>query len=154
MRNQVSLNKRGKSPRYPLFIGIAFIALLVSLAAGCGGSKSANNTVAAVQVAPATLSMVAGQVVTLSTSAVNSENTVVNTTFTFNSTNTSIATISPQGSVCAGVWDSAFLFCNGSDAHGTPISESALIPVGATAVASGPVTGAVHPSITSVSVDP
>jgi len=154
MRNQVSLNKRGKSPRYPLFIGIAFIALLVSLAAGCGGSKSANNTVAAVQVAPATLSMVAGQVVTLSTSAVNSENTVVNTTFTFNSTNTSIATISPQGSVCAGVWDSAFVVCNGSDAHGNPISGTAIITVSAAGVTSGPVTVAVHPAITSVSVDP
>src|ERR1041385_817759 len=154
MRNQVSLNKRGKSPRYPLFIGIAFIALLVSLATGCGGLKSANNTVAAVQVAPATLSMVAGQVVTLSTSAVNSENTVVNTTFTFNSTNTSIATISPQGSGCAGVWDSAFVVCNGSDAHGNPISGTAIITVSAAGVTSGPVTVAVHPARTAVSVDP
>ena len=152
MRNQVSLKLRGKSPRYPLFVGMAFIALLVSLA-GCGGSKSANNTVAAVQVAPATLSMVAGQVVTLSTSAVNSENAVVNTTFTFNSTNTSIATISPQGSVCAGVWDSAFVVCNGSDAHGNPISGTAIVTVSAAGVTSGPVTVAVHPAITSVSVD-
>src|ERR1041385_3206127 len=126
MRNQVSLKMRGKSPRYPLFIGIAFIALLVSLAAGCGGSKSANNTVAAVQVAPAPLSMGAGQVVTLSTSAVNSENAVVNTTFTFNSTNTSIATISPQGSVCAGVWDSAFVVCNGRSEEHTSELQSRL----------------------------
>jgi hypothetical protein len=122
--------------------------------AGCGGSKSVNNTVAAVQIAPATLSMVAGQVVTLSASAVNSANNNVSTTFTFNSTNTSIATISPQGSVCAGVWDSAFVVCNGSDAQGNPISGTAIITATAAGVTSGPVTVAVHPSITSVSVDP
>jgi hypothetical protein len=98
--------------------------------------------------------MVAGQVVTLSASAVNSANTVVSTTFTFNSTNTSIATISPQGSVCAGVWDSAFVVCNGNDAHGSAISGTAIVTATAAGVTSGPVTVAVHPAITSVSVDP
>ncbi len=154
MRNQVSLKMRRKSPRYPFFTGIALIALLVSWTAGCGGSKSANNTIAAVQIAPATLSMVAGQVVTLTVSAVNSANAAVSTTFTFNSTNTSIATISPQGSVCAGVWDSAFVVCNGSDAHANPITGTAIVTATAAGVTSGPVTVAVHPAITSVSVDP
>jgi hypothetical protein len=154
MRNQVSLKMRRKSPRYPFFTGIALIALLVSWTAGCGGSKSANNTIAAVQIAPATLSMVAGQVVTLTVSAVNSDNAAVSTTFTFNSTNTSIATISPQGSVCAGVWDSAFVVCNGSDAHASPITGTAIVTATAAGVTSGPVTVAVHPAITSVSVDP
>jgi hypothetical protein len=154
MRNQVSLKMRRKSPRYPFFTGIALIALLVSWTAGCGGSKSANNTIAAVQIAPATLSMVAGQVVTLTVSAVNSANAAVSTTFTFNSTNTSIDTISPQGSVCAGVWDSAFVVCNGSDAHANPITGTAIVTATAAGVTSGPVTVAVHPAITSVSVDP
>ena len=154
MRNQVSLKMRGKSLRYPFFTGIALIALLLSWTAGCGGSKSANNTIAAVQIAPATLSMVAGQVVTLTVSAVNSANAAVSTTFTFNSTNTSIATISPQGSVCAGVWDSAFVVCNGSDAHANPITGTAIVTATAAGVTSGPVTVAVHPAITSVSVDP
>ncbi|HEY4677519.1 MAG TPA: hypothetical protein VIJ01_10175, partial [Candidatus Angelobacter sp.] len=97
MRNQVSLKIQGKNARCPLFTGMAFIVLFVSLMAGCGGSKSANNTVAAVKLAPASLSMVAGNVVAVSVSAVNSANSVVSTTFTFNSTNTSIATVSPQG---------------------------------------------------------
>lgn len=154
MRNQVSLKMRGKSPRYPSLTGIALIAFLVSWTAGCGGSKSANNTVAAVNVSPAILSMVAGQVSTLSASAVNSDNTAVSTTFTFNSTNTSIATISPQGNVCAGVWDSAFVVCNGLDAQNNPISGTAIITVTAAGVTSGPVSVAVHPSITSVSVEP
>src|SRR6476646_94125 len=154
MRNQVFLKMQGKNPRYPLFTGIALIALFVSWTAGCGGSKSANNTVAAVRVNASSLSMVAGEVVGLSASAVNSDNANVTTTFTFNSSNTQIATISPAGNVCAGVWDSAFVVCNGSDASGNPISGTAIITATAAGVTSGPVTVAVHPSITSVTVDP
>ncbi len=154
MRNQVFLKMQGKNARCPFFAGMALILLFVSLMAGCGGSKSVNNTVASVTLTPATLSMVAGQVVSLSASAVNSDNTAVTTTFTFNSTNTSIATISPQGNVCAGVWDSAFVVCNGSDAQGNPISGTAIITATAAGVTSGPINVAVHPSITSVSVEP
>ncbi|MGC2743285.1 MAG: hypothetical protein WA672_08855, partial [Candidatus Angelobacter sp.] len=148
------LKIQGKTPRCPLFAGMAFIVLFVSLSTGCGGSKSANNTVAAVNLSPATLSMVAGQVVAVSASAVNSANTTLTTTFTFNSSNTSTATISPQGNVCAGVWDSAFVVCNGLDAQGKPISGTAIITATAAGVTSGPVTVAVHPAITAVTVDP
>jgi hypothetical protein len=154
MRNQVFLKMQGKSPRCPLFTGIALIVLLMSWTAGCGGSKSANTTVSAVLVAPAAVSMVAGQVIGLNVSAVNSANTPVTTTFTFNSSNTKIATISPQGSVCAGVWDSAFVVCNGLDAQNNPINGTAIITATAAGVTSGPVTVAVHPAITSVTIDP
>jgi len=153
MRNQVFLKMQEKSPRYPLFAGMALIALLVSLAAGCGGSKSANTTVAAVRVSSSSLSMVAGEVVGLSVSAVNSDNANVSTTFTFNSTNTQIATVSPAGNVCAGVWDSAFVVCNGLDAQNNPITGTAIITATAAGVTSGPVTVSVHPSITRVTVD-
>jgi len=153
MRNPVLL-KIQENPRRPLFTGMALIVIFVSFMAGCGGSKSANTTVAAVTVSPSTLSMVAGQVVAISASAVNSANTSVVTTFTFNSTNTKIATISPQGNVCAGVWDSSFVVCNGSDAQGNPISGTATITATAAGVTSGPMTVAVHPSITSVTIDP
>ncbi len=98
--------------------------------------------------------MVAGEVVGLSASAVNSDNANVTATFTFNSSNTQIATISPAGNVCAGVWDSAFVVCNGSDAQGNPISGTAIITATAGGITSGPVTVAVHPSITSVTIDP
>ena len=154
MRNQVFLKMQAKRPRYPLFTGIALIALFMSLAAGCGGSKKANTTVAAVRVGSSSLSMVAGEVVGLSASAVNSDNATVATTFTFNSSNTQIATVSPAGNVCAGVWDSGFVVCNGSDANGNPISGTAIITATAAGVTSGPVTVAVHPSLTSVTIDP
>jgi hypothetical protein len=153
MRNQVFLKMQEKCPRYPLFAGMALVALSVSLAAGCGGSKSANNTVAAVRVGSSSLSMVAGEVVTLNVSAVNSDNANVSTTFTFNSSNTQIATVSPAGSVCAGVWDSAFVVCNGLDAQNNPITGTAIITATAAGVTSGPVTVAVHPSITRVTID-
>src|ERR1041385_1168395 len=154
MRNHLSLKIQEKNARCLVFTGTALIFLFVSLIAGCGGSKSANTTVAAVNVSPAILSMVAGQVVTLSPSAVNFDNAVVTTTFTFNSSNTSIAIISPQGSACAGVWDSAFVVCNGLDAHNNPITGTAIITATAAGITSGPVSVSVHPSITSVSVDP
>src|SRR5579864_5881748 len=155
MRNQVLLKIQGKNPRCPLFAGMALIIILfVSLMPGCGGSKKTNTTVAQVRIAPAVLSMVAGQVVGINASAVNSDNNTVSATFTFNSTNTSIASISPQGNVCAGIWDSAFVVCNGSDAAGNPISGTAIITATAAGVTSGPVTVAVHPSITSVSIEP
>ena len=154
MRNQVFLKMQGKSPHCPLFTGIALIVLLMSWTAGCGGSKSANTTVSAVRVAPESVSMVAGEVISLNVSAVNSANTTVTTTFTFNSSNTKIATVSPQGNVCAGVWDSAFVVCNGLDAQNNPINGTAILTATAAGVSSGPVTVAVHPSITSVTIDP
>ncbi|HET9838301.1 MAG TPA: hypothetical protein VFR84_08710 [Candidatus Angelobacter sp.] len=123
--------------------------------AGCGGgTKKANTTVAQVLVTPTTASLVAGQVLQVSATAVNSANSSVPTTFTFNSSNVAIATISPRGEICGGVWDSLFVICNGSDALGNPISGTATITVTAGNVTSGPITVSVHPSVTSVIVDP
>src|SRR5882672_3168360 len=127
MRIQLLLKTQSKGPRRNRFIEMALIVLFLAFLAGCGGSKSANTTVAAVTVSPASVSLVAGQVFPLSVSAVNSANSTVNTTFTFNSSNTSIATVSPAGQVCAGLWDSIFVVCNGSDALGNPISGTATV---------------------------
>ena len=128
--------------------------LFLSFVSGCGSSTSTTNVVAAVNVTPATISMGAGDVVTITPSAVNSTNAVINTVFTFNSSNTSIATISPAGQVCGGVWDSIFVVCKGTDALGNPISGNATITVTAAGITSAPVTVAVHPSITAISIDP
>src|SRR6266853_626799 len=157
-----TFTKRGKSARSGPSASwstakIAFIPVFVFTAflAGCGkGPSSANTTVAQVNVSPATASLVAGQVLALSASAVNSANASVATTFTFNSSNTAVATISPRGEVCGGVWDSLFVVCNGTDASNNPVSGTAIITVTAQGVTSPPVTVAVHPSVTSVSVDP
>ena len=110
------------------------------------------NTVAQVTVSPTTLSLIAGEVSTLSATALNSSNGNVVANITFSSSNTKIATISPGGQVCGGVWDSTFVVCNGSDALGNPISGSTTITATAQGVTSGPISVSVHPSVTSVSV--
>ena len=133
---------------------MALPVLFLSLVTGCGGSSSSNNTVASVTVSPATISLVAGQVVTLNALAVNSSNNPVNTTFTFNSSNTNVATISPAGLVCGGVWDSLFVVCNDTDPLGNPVAGTATITATAKGVSSGPVSVSVHPSVTSVTVEP
>lgn len=154
------LDRQGKSALFsPCAPGAhtaaaALIILFAGFLAGCGGSKSANTKVAQVLINPSSASLVAGQVLNLSVTAVNSNNSNVATTFTFNSSNTSVATISPSGLVCGGIWDSTFVVCNGTDSLGNPVSGSATITAVASGVTSGPVTIAVHPSVTSVKVDP
>jgi len=129
--------------------------LFLSFAAGCGGgSSSTTNTVAAVLVTPSTISMNAGDVVTITPNAVNSANTSIATVFTFNSSNTSVATVSPAGQVCGGVWDSIFVVCKGTGAANNPIAGTATITATAAGVTSGPISVAVHPSVTSIAVDP
>ena len=135
--------------------GLAALGLFLSLLAGCGGgSSSTSGNVAVVTVAPNSISLVAGQVTPISAVAVNAANTPVTTTFTFNSSNTKIATVSPAGNVCGGVWDSAFIVCNGNDSLGNPVAGSAIITATAGGVTSGPANVSVHPSVTSVTVDP
>ncbi|HET9365594.1 MAG TPA: hypothetical protein VFP71_11360, partial [Candidatus Angelobacter sp.] len=159
---QQILSQRGKNALLSIFVSrhackMAAMAVLIGFVAGCGGGSSSskkNTTVAQVLVTPTTASLVAGQVLGLTPSAVNSSNAPVTTTFTFNSSNTAIATISPAGLVCGGVWDSTFVVCNGNNASGNPISGTATITVTAQGITSGPVSIAVHPSVTSVSVDP
>src|SRR5690242_12488139 len=92
---------------------LALILLFLAVfMAGCGGSSSkSNNTVAQVVLNPTTASLVAGQVTTVTPSAVNSAGNAVSTTFTFNSSNTAVATVSPAGLICGGVWDSTFVLC-------------------------------------------
>ena len=134
---------------------LAIVGLFLSLLAGCGGGSSSNgNEVAQVSVSPTSISLVAGQVTSISALAVSAANTTVSTTFTFNSSNTKVATVSPAGSVCGGVWDSAFVVCNGTDSSGNPVTGSAIVTATAQGVTSGPVNVSVHPSVTSVTVDP
>ena len=149
--------KNARSGPYILLSGniLALFPLIAAFLAGCGSSKpAANTTVAQVLVSPASASLVAGQVLALSTSAVNSANATIPTVFTFNSSNTKVATVSPRGEVCGGVWDATFVVCNGVDASNNPISGTATITATAQSVTSGPISVTVHPSITSVTIDP
>lgn len=128
---------------------LVFAAVVI---AGCGGSSSNKNTVAVVNLTPASVSIVSGQVVQLSVSAVSASNNAVATTFTFNSSNPGLVTISPSGLVCGGVWDSTFVTCNGNDKSGNPLVGSAVITATAAGVTSAPVAVSVHLSVTSIQV--
>jgi trimeric autotransporter adhesin len=141
-------------------VKIGVVVLVAALLAGCGGgyssSTNTNATVGQVTLAPSSVSIVAGQVAQVTPSAVNPTGGAVSPlpTFTFNSSNTAIASISPGGLVCGGVWDALFINCNGSDASGNPIAGTAVITASAEGVSSAPVQVSVHPSVTSITVDP
>ena len=103
-------------------IRTAIIFLAAAVLAGCGGgSSSSKNTVVQVTLTPGTLSMVAGQVAGTSVAAQNSTNAQIASTFTYNTSNPKLVTVSPAGLVCAGVWDSTFVVCNGNDASGNQV---------------------------------
>ncbi|HKW74279.1 MAG TPA: Ig-like domain-containing protein, partial [Terriglobales bacterium] len=132
-----------------------FGALLCALAGCGGGSSSKKNAVAQVILTPASLSLESGQVSDpLQVKALDSAGATATTTFTFNSSNPSLATISPSGLVCGGVWDSTFVSCNGITGAGTPLTGSATITATAQGITSGPVAVSVHPHVSSIVVDP
>jgi trimeric autotransporter adhesin len=142
---------------------IGVVALVVTLIAGCGGGntntitppKNTNGVVGQVTLSPASLSIVAGQVSQITPAAVNPSGGAVTPTptFTFNSSNTAIASVSPSGEVCAGAWDALFIVCNGKDAAGNPIAGTAVITASAQGVTSAPIQVSVHPPVTSIVVD-
>jgi hypothetical protein len=130
-----------------LLLAVVGVAL-----AGCGGGSSNKNKVAVVNLTPAAISIVAGQVAQLSVSAVDSTANAVATTFTFNSSNPNLVTISPSGVVCGGVWDSTFVVCSGNSPSGAPLTGTATITATAAGISSAPVTVSVHPSVTSIKI--
>jgi hypothetical protein len=143
-----------------------FIPFIIALLIGCGGHSSTPNTATVTQVAvsPTALSLNAGDVAQIIANPEDSSGTTVTATVTFNSSNVSIATASPAGAngqagtnttlLCAGVWDSSFINCKGTDASGNPISGTANVTASAGGITSSPVVVTVHPKVTSVIVDP
>jgi hypothetical protein len=87
-------------------------------------------------------------------SATNSSGNPVATTFTFNSSNPQLVTVSPSGLICAGVWDSTFVTCNGNDAQNNPLTGQAVVTATAAGISSPPVNVSVHASVTSIQFDP
>ncbi|MFI5103420.1 MAG: Ig-like domain-containing protein [Terriglobales bacterium] len=132
------------------------IALTALALAGCGGSSNTNKTVVQVTLSPASLSVVAGEVVAVAAGALNASGTAVAPApnFTINTSNPKLVTVSPKGDVCGGVWDSTFVVCNGLDSVGNPLAGIATLTATANGVTSAPVTVSVHPVVTSVVVDP
>lgn len=134
-----------------LTIGLAALAM-----AGCGSSSNTNKTVAQVTLSPSTLSMVAGEVVNVTSGALNPSGSAVSPApnITISTSNPKLVTVSPRQEVCGGVWDSAFVVCNGLDSTGNPLSGTATLTATANGVSSGPLTVSIHPPVTSIAINP
>jgi hypothetical protein len=146
-------------------IGFIIVISITVVLAGCGGGSSNKTATTVAQVtlscspscSSGTLSLVAGQVANLTVAAVNSTGGSVTTTFTFNSSNPGLVTIgfnAGQALVCAGVWDSITVVCNGTDKSGNPLSGSATITASAQNISSSPVQVTLHPQVNSLVVTP
>lgn len=137
-------------------IQIVFIIIIVLavLLAGCGGGGSSKSPVAQVTLGPTTVSLNSGDTAALTFSAVNAQGGAPNPlpTFTFNSSDVSVVTVKADGTVCAGVWDSNFVVCKGTDSSGNPIVGSAAVTATAGGVTSAAVIVSVHAKVTSVVV--
>jgi len=132
----------------PAFIAvIVFVTLLLP---ACGGHKppGASPFPAKINLTPSvSASMDTGTILAFVASAQNGANTSINPTFTFNSDNPSVVTVSPAGIACAGSWNSTFNSCTSNGAYGTAnVTASAL---GGT---SQPTRVFVHPPIDNIQV--
>lgn len=87
----------------------AVVCLSVLLA--CGGGNTTNTNVSQLILSPTSFSLNLGTVGNLSVTAENSAGTVVAADITFSSSNSSVATVSTGGSICAGQWDTSFINC-------------------------------------------
>ena len=133
----------------------------VCVLAGCGfllscssssSTRVVNNPIpASVSLAPApTASMEVGKALVFSASARNGRGTALTETFTFQSSDPSVVTVSNSGIACAGVWDSVT-----SPVVCTPgASGIAQVTAIANGVSSPPVTVYVHQHVTKVVIQP
>jgi hypothetical protein len=128
-------------------IGAALAVVLMLALAGCGGSSSSSSSTSpnTVTASPSPISLNLGDVVTISATVTDSKGVLVTNppTFTYSSSNTSVATVSTTGAVCAGKWDTNFIVC---DTTGVQPGTANIT------VTSGTVTGTV-PVYTHLHVD-
>jgi hypothetical protein len=139
-------------------ITTVLILMISAILAGCGGGGSSNtgNKVTQIILSPTSFSLNSGDVAQLQATPENSANAGVVANLTFMSSNTAVVTISNSGLICAGTWDSLTtpIVCNGKDGLGNPVTGSANLTVSAQGITSSAATVAVHPKVTSITVDP
>src|SRR5712671_1443677 len=110
-------------------LACAISAVILCGLGGCGGHKSVGSSPfpAKVTLSPApSISAQQGTIFTFFASAQNSSNSNLSATFTFQSSDTSILNISPNGLACAGRWDAAFTTCTPMGTGAVQVTASAL----------------------------
>src|SRR5258708_1320867 len=117
--------------------------------AGCGGHRpaGASQLPAKITLSPgSSTSLKLGSILIFTASAQNSSSSNISVTFSFQSSNTSILNIAPNGVACAGRWDAAFTSCS---PEGTGVVQVTASSQGAT---SSPTFVFVHPLIDNITV--
>jgi hypothetical protein len=106
--------------------GFSALAILmcVSLAlSGCGGG-SPPASASSITLTPSTMDLTVGNVATLSASVLDSKGKALSPqpTITYDTSDASALTISSTGSVCAGVWDVAYVVCRPGRVPSGPVT--------------------------------
>ncbi|HEY6764347.1 MAG TPA: WD40 repeat domain-containing protein [Candidatus Sulfotelmatobacter sp.] len=128
---------------------ILTLLLILSFLPACGGSKppGASPFPGTILLAPAnSTSVQLGSILTFTASAQNAGGTSISAAFTYQSSDTSILNIAPNGVACAGIWDAAFVNCTPGSYGVVQVTASAL---GATSL---PTLVYVHPPIDSIQI--
>lgn len=115
---------------------------------GCGGTKAGPPLFAGhITVTPGSpTSMVLGNTLGFIASVSSSSGTILRTTITFSSSDTSILNMSPAGIACAGRWDNTFSICTPGNVGLALVTASALGGV------SVPTYVFVHPQVDTITV--
>jgi hypothetical protein len=130
--------------------GVVTTLFLFLLLPACGGHKppGANPFPAKISLTPATsASLQQGDTLAFIATAQNGTNSNISPTFTYNSSNPAVVSISPAGFACAGSWNAPYFnICTPSQ------SGTALITASALGQTSPPTTVFVHPPIDNIQV--
>src|SRR3984957_2602971 len=141
--------RRLSAARAIQLFAVAIVVFLFSLLAGCGGHKSVavSPFPGKITLTPATsASLQLGSTLNFIASAQNDSGSNVNATFTYQSSDTNILNIAPNGVACAGVWDSSFVTCTPQNYGLVQVTAAAL------GVTSLPTLVYVHPPVDSVQI--
>jgi hypothetical protein len=129
--------------------GLGLAAVLFLCIPGCGGHSSPGVSPYPVRVTlnPGTSASVdLGAIFIFTATAQNSSNNNVSTTFTFQSSDTTVLNLAPNGVACAGHWDAVYTVCTPG---GTGV---ALVTASAFGATSSPTYVFVHPPIDNITV--
>jgi hypothetical protein len=135
--------------RFSQFSRAMIVTALGITLAGCGGSKPPGPSpfAATVRLTPAvSVSLQEGALLSFTASPQNGAGQTVSAPITFQSSDTSILNVAPNGVACAGKWDAQFINCTPKSSGVVQVTASAL---GATSV---PTLVFVHPPIDAITV--
>ncbi len=130
-------------------VACAVVAVLLCFLSGCGGKKppGPSNQLVKITLSPApSTSVQVGTALSFTASAQNASNQNISASFTFQSSDTSVLTIAPNGVACAGSWDATFTLCTPKGTGVVQVTASAF------GVTSASTLVFVHPPIDNIQI--